>query len=71
MKNCEKHFLFNLNVTEVRDSDFKNAFPGIFNLTVGIIFSSRKQCIFIKKMADLVAKMQFLFWLLLKKWVEV
>ena len=28
---------YNLNVTEVRDSDFKNAFPGIFNLTVGIL----------------------------------
>ena len=26
---------YNLNVTEVRDSDFKNAFPGIFNFTVG------------------------------------
>ena len=28
---------YNLNVTEVRDSDFKNAFPGIFNFTVGIL----------------------------------
>ena len=27
---------YNLNVTEIRDSDFKNAFPGIFNFTVGI-----------------------------------
>ena len=27
----------NLNVTEVRDSDFKNAFDGIFNFTVGIL----------------------------------
>ena len=26
-----------MNVTEVRDSDFKNAFPGIFNFTVGIL----------------------------------
>ena len=26
-----------LNVTEIRDSDFKNAFPGIFNFTVGIL----------------------------------
>ena len=25
--------------TEVRDSDFKNAFPGIFNFTVGILNS--------------------------------
>ena len=38
----EKHNLnkvknYNLNVTEVRDSDFKNAFPGIFNFTVGIL----------------------------------
>ena len=30
---------YNLNVTEVRDSDFKNAFPGIFNFTVGILFT--------------------------------
>ena len=30
---------YNLNVTEVRDSDFKNAFTGIFNFTVGILFS--------------------------------
>ena len=28
---------YNLNETEVRDSDFKNAFPGIFNFTVGIL----------------------------------
>ena len=28
---------YNLNVTEVRDSDFKNDFPGIFNFTVGIL----------------------------------
>ena len=28
---------YNLNVTEVRDSDFKNAFQGIFNFTVGIL----------------------------------
>ena len=28
---------YNLNVTEVLDSDFKNAFPGIFNFTVGIL----------------------------------
>ena len=28
---------YNLNVTEVRDSDFKNAFPEIFNFTVGIL----------------------------------
>ena len=27
-----------MNVTEFRDSDFKNAFPGIFNFTVGILF---------------------------------
>ena len=26
-----------MNVTEVRDSDFENAFPGIFNFTVGIL----------------------------------
>ena len=30
---------YNLNVTEVLDSDFKNPFSGIFNLTVGILFS--------------------------------
>ena len=28
---------YNLNVTKVRDSDFKIAFPGIFNFTVGIL----------------------------------
>ena len=28
---------YNLNETEVRDSDFKNAFPGIFNFTIGIL----------------------------------
>ena len=28
----------NLNVTEVLVSDFKNAFPGIFNFTVGILY---------------------------------
>ena len=28
---------YNLNVTEILDSDFKNAFPGIFNFTVGIL----------------------------------
>ena len=40
MKKCEKLFIFfyNLNVIEVRDSDFKNAFPGIFNFNVGILF---------------------------------
>ena len=32
---------YNLNVTEVRDSDFKNAFPGIFNFTVGILSMSQ------------------------------
>ena len=26
-----------MNVTEVRDSDFKNVFSGIFNFTVGIL----------------------------------
>ena len=29
--------MYNLNVTEVRDSDFKNDFPGIFDFTVGIL----------------------------------
>ena len=28
---------YNLNVTEIRDSDFKNSFLGIFNFTVGIL----------------------------------
>ena len=28
---------YNLNVTEVLVSDFKNAFSGIFNFTVGIL----------------------------------
>ena len=35
--NWEKYKNYNLNVTEVLDSDFKNAFPGIFNFTVGIL----------------------------------
>ena len=35
--NLSKVKNYNLNVTEVRDSDFKNAFPGIFNFTVGIL----------------------------------
>ena len=26
-----------MSVTEVRESDFKNTFPGIFNFTVGIL----------------------------------
>ena len=30
---------YNLNVTEVRDSDLKMLFPGIFNFTVGILVS--------------------------------
>ena len=30
---------FNLNETEVQDSDIKNAFPGIFNFAVGILVS--------------------------------
>ena len=30
-------YMLNLNVTEVRDSDFENGFPGIFNFTVGIL----------------------------------
>ena len=34
-EKCEK--CYNLNETEVRDSDFKNAFPGIFDFTVGIL----------------------------------
>ena len=29
--------IVDLNVTEILDSDFKNAFPGIFNFTVGIL----------------------------------
>ena len=29
--------IFNLDVTEVLVSDFKNAFPEIFNFTVGIL----------------------------------
>ena len=37
---------YNLNVTEVLDSDFKNAFPGIFNFTVGILILKDRQAIF-------------------------
>ena len=32
---------YNLNVTEVLDSDFKNAFPRIFNFTVEILGETR------------------------------
>ena len=41
---------YNLNVTEVRDSDFKNAFPGIFNFTVGILvikYESKRMKLFL------------------------
>ena len=31
---------YNLNVTKILDSDFKNALPGIFNFTVGILVQS-------------------------------
>ena len=34
---------YNLNVTEVRDSDFKNAFPRIFNFTVGILKTTQRR----------------------------
>ena len=34
---------YNLNVTEVLVSDFKNAFPGIFNFTVGILVTRLRQ----------------------------
>ena len=37
IKSVVKVKNYNLNVTEVRDSDFKNAFPGIFNFTIGIL----------------------------------
>ena len=40
MKNSFYIFDNNLNVTEVLDSDFKNAFPGIFNFNVGILIIS-------------------------------
>ena len=33
---------YNLNVTEGRDSDFKNTFLGIFIFTVGILFMTHK-----------------------------
>ena len=36
---------YNLNVTEVRDSDFKNTFPGIFNFTVGILLTTYLCCV--------------------------
>ena len=34
---------YNLNVKEFRDSDFKNAFLGIFNFTVGILVPTSYQ----------------------------
>ena len=33
---------YNVNATEVRDSNFKNAFPGILNFTVGILLRAQK-----------------------------
>ena len=36
-----KYKSFNLNVTEVLVSDFKNAFPGIFNFTVGVLIGAK------------------------------
>ena len=44
VKNIKRvfHKNYNLNVTEVRDSDFKNAFPGIFNFIVGILMVERE-----------------------------
>ena len=36
---------FNLNVTEVQDWEFKNAFPGILNFTVGILDDNSFQII--------------------------
>ena len=32
---------YNLNVTEVRNSEFKNASPGIFNFTAGILTQNK------------------------------
>ena len=39
---------YNLNVTEVLVSDFKNAFPGLCNFTVGILIRSQIFRIFIR-----------------------
>ena len=36
-ENIKRVRNYNLNVTKVRDSNFKNAIPGIFNFTVGIL----------------------------------
>ena len=41
MKNIKIVQNYNLNITEIRDSNFKNAFPGIFNFTVGILLITR------------------------------
>ena len=40
--NLAKVKNFNLNVTEVRDSDLTKSFPGIFNFTVGILVQTWK-----------------------------
>ena len=39
-KTLAKVKKYNLNVTEVRDSEFKIVFPGIFNFNVGILGES-------------------------------
>ena len=41
-----------MNVTEVRDSDFKNAFPGIFNFTVGILPHFKNLMFYDPRMSD-------------------
>ena len=46
---------YNLNVTEVRDSDFKNAFPGIFNLTVGILLLNKNRCLGLFQISTIVS----------------
>ena len=39
--NIAKVKNYNLNVTEIRDSDFKNAFPEILYFTVGILYQRK------------------------------
>ena len=43
-----------MNVTEVRDSDFKNVFPGIFNFTIWILNKTDFQTYF-SPIPDLLA----------------
>ena len=49
-----------MTVTKVRDSDFKNAFPGIFNFTVGILIPRTSHFSFFSLKLAILGKNQWL-----------